>query len=91
MPPLLDTIRVGRTSYLVEQAKPADARDIPVRFILHSRSGKYLVVPEPGDPDSLIAIRPLTPFARFRPTPKPFHRTRFAVEAGKLVVARSDA
>jgi len=82
----LDTIRVGRTIYMVEPATPADARYIPVRFILHSRRGKYLLVPEPGHPNYLIAIVPLTPFDGFRPPPRSLDRARFAVESGRLAV-----
>lgn len=89
MEAILDGIKVGRISYLVEPATPADTHVIPIRFILHHPRGpKYLLIPETGRPDRLVAIRPITAFARYRPTP--LGGTRFAVDDGKLVLATSD-
>ena len=86
----LDTITVGRRTYLVEPVNDIEVFSIPVRFILHDPRGrKYPLVPHPHRPDQLVACATTVPFSRFRPTP--LAGVRFAVEDGRLVVAAPDA
>lgn len=84
----METIRFGRTAYLVEQIKESDASLLAVRFVLHGPR-RYLLVPDTRRPDRLVAIAPVTHFSRFRPTP--FGGVWFAVEEGNLVIAAADA
>ena len=87
----LNTIKVGRRTYLIEPVTESDIHLIPARFILHHPRGrKYLLVPDAHRPEHLVAIAPITPFTRFRPTP--LAGARFAVvEDGTLVIAGPDA
>jgi len=85
----VETIRFGRTAYLVEQVKESDASLLAVRFVLHGPRGRrYLLVPDTRRPDRLVAIAPMTHFSRFRPTP--FGGVWFAAEK-KLMIAPPDA
>jgi hypothetical protein len=86
----VETIRFGRTVYLVEQIKESDASLLAVRFVLHGPRGRrYLLVRDTRRPDRLVAIAPVTHFSRFRPTP--FGGVWFAVEEENLVIAAPDA
>lgn len=87
----LDTIRVGRRTYRIEAVTESEVLVPHARFILHDPRGqKYVLVPDAHRPDLLVALAPVTPFSRFRPTP--FGRVCFAVEDdGKLVLATPDA
>lgn len=87
----VDTIRVGRRTYRIETVAESEVHVSHARFILHDPRGrKYLLVPDAHRLDRLVAIAPVTHFARFRPTP--LGDTRFVVQAdGKLVVAALDA
>ena len=85
----LNTIRFGRTTYLVERVKEPHAHLIPVHFVLHDPRGRsYLLVPATRRPDRLVAIARITHFSPYRP---PFAGMWFAVEGGKLVIAAPDA
>ena len=84
------TIRFGRRTYLVEPVAVSDVDLAPARFILHDPRGrKYLLVPDAGRPDRLVAVAPITPFAPYRP--RPFPGTWFTVtDEGRLVIAPPD-
>lgn len=86
----MNTIKFGRTAYVVEQIKESDASPLGVNFVLYGPRGRrYLLVRDPCRPDRLVALAPITHFSRFRPTP--FGGVWFAVEHGKLVIAAPDA
>ena len=86
----LNTITFRRTTYLVEKIKDSDAHLLPVRFVLHGPRGRrYLLVPDRGRRDRLVAIARLTHFSPYRPTP--FGGVWLAVEGGRLVIAAPDA
>ena len=86
----MNTIRFGRTTYLVERVKEPHAHLIPVHFVLHDPRGRsYLLVPATRRPDRLVAIARITHFAPYRPTP--FGGVWFTMEDGKLVIAPADA
>jgi hypothetical protein len=84
-----DTIRVGKRTYYVEPATETDVDLLPVRFILHDRARKYLLIPDSRRPGRLVAIAPITHFTKYRPGP--CDGVSFAVEGGKLVIAASEA
>jgi hypothetical protein len=86
----LETIKVGRRTYLVESVAESDVHIPHVLFVLHDPRGrKYVLVPDPQRPDRLVGFAPVTYFSRFRPTP--FGGLRFVVEDdGKLTVAVLD-
>ena len=86
----METIRFGRTTFLVERIKESDASPLGVNFVLYGPRGRrYLLVRDTCRPDRLVAIAPLTHFSPFRATP--FGCTWFAVEGGTLVIAAPDA